>query len=331
MTYRFAASIQIVVVLTLLIYISNCPITALFIILLALFNDLTMLPIAYDYQNASSTPENPDVANILTVSAALGSMETVFTLLFAYANGKTGWFEDDYTIKSGCSTSAQAAVWLQMFIATELLIFSARAPSYIFFSLAPSPALACSVFIGCLVASLMAGLTSTFGDLGGTDIVLIWAYNIVCLFVIDVVKVMIFKFYNLNTEVLKDVAEVTGPLSVSEKPAVSNPMAKQNDVESSRVDSASHSMNDEFTRESISTSRLTDWAVKNDPRLSSVDRMSQARSNKPRRSSVGRSQDHDMEGRISVVSKISASASELRPSTAGVKLRPNTPANRKLK
>ena len=44
---------QIVVVLTLLIYISNCPIDSLMIVLLALFNDLTMLPIAYDRQQVN--------------------------------------------------------------------------------------------------------------------------------------------------------------------------------------------------------------------------------------------------------------------------------------
>jgi magnesium-transporting ATPase (P-type) len=49
-TYRFAATIQIVIVLTLLIFISNCPINSLYIIILALLNDLTMLPIAYDNQ-----------------------------------------------------------------------------------------------------------------------------------------------------------------------------------------------------------------------------------------------------------------------------------------
>ena len=38
--YRFAATIQIVVVLTILIYVANCSINSLYIILLALFNDL---------------------------------------------------------------------------------------------------------------------------------------------------------------------------------------------------------------------------------------------------------------------------------------------------
>lgn len=82
MTYRFEATIQIVIVLTLLIYISNCPIQSLYIILLALFNDLTMLPIAYDRQQASVTPETPNVAQILALATLLGVLETCFTLLW---------------------------------------------------------------------------------------------------------------------------------------------------------------------------------------------------------------------------------------------------------
>ena len=83
-TYRFAATIQIVIVLTLLIFISNCPIESLYVIILALFNDLTMLPIAYDRQQASAVPENPDVSKMLFVSGGLGMAATGFSLLFAY-------------------------------------------------------------------------------------------------------------------------------------------------------------------------------------------------------------------------------------------------------
>ena len=91
--YRFAATIQIVIVLTVLIFVSNCPINSLFIVLLALFNDLTMLPIAYDQQQVSKDPENPSVENILRLSILLGLMETGFTLLYAYAAVDTGIFQ----------------------------------------------------------------------------------------------------------------------------------------------------------------------------------------------------------------------------------------------
>lgn len=92
--YRFAATIQIVVVLTILIFVANCSIDSLFIILLALFNDLrfetptatvialdfesclsvclsvcSMLPVAYDRQQASAGPEHPGGAPYIHVAA----------------------------------------------------------------------------------------------------------------------------------------------------------------------------------------------------------------------------------------------------------------------
>ena len=73
--------------------------------LLALFNDLTMLPIAYDRQQASLTPEDPNVFKILSLSALLGTLETGFTLLWAYASYQTGFFRSDFVIgaNTGCS------------------------------------------------------------------------------------------------------------------------------------------------------------------------------------------------------------------------------------
>ena len=207
-TYRFAASMQIVVVLTLLIYISNCPIESLYIVLLALFNDLTMLPIAYDRQQASLTPEEPNVMKILALSGLLGVLETCFSLLWAYASWQTKFFRSNFVIgaNTGCSTQAQAGVWLQMAIATELLIFSARAPSYMWTSIPPSLELFVSVMIGCFIFSLLAGLASFFGGLWIADIAIIWFYDIICLVIIDVIKVAYLKAINENTDVLADDA-----------------------------------------------------------------------------------------------------------------------------
>lgn len=202
-TYRFAASLQIVIVLTLLIYISNCPINSLYIIILALFNDLTMLPIAYDRQQASAAPETPDVTKMIILSGLLGVLQTAFSLLWAYASDQTGFFHSDFVI-SQCSVQAQAGVWVQMSVAAELLIFSARAPSYIMTSLPPSITLFSSVIFGCFVISLFAAVIPYFGFLHINDIIIIWAYDIICLFFIDLVKVFYLKMTNESTDVLPE-------------------------------------------------------------------------------------------------------------------------------
>ena len=201
--YRFAATIQIVLVLSLVIYISNCPINSLYVILLALFNDITMLPIAYDKQHASKTPETPEVSRILLLSFLLGAIETALSLLFAYGASETGLFDDNYDLPT-CDTTIQAAVWLQMSIAGELLIFSARAPTFMFLSISPSVPLTVSVLCGCVVTSLLAGLFDMFGGLSIKAILLIWAYDIMGLIVIDICKVGFLRGFNESQEVLDD-------------------------------------------------------------------------------------------------------------------------------
>ena len=151
MIYRFAATIQIVIVLSFLIYVSNCPINSLYVILLALFNDITMLPIAYDVQQASKVPETPDVTRILLLSFVLGVLETILSLFFAYGIAYSELFSTDSgdLDVSTCSGELQSIIWLQMTIAAELLIFTARAPGYIMRSIRPSTALMLSVIGGC--------------------------------------------------------------------------------------------------------------------------------------------------------------------------------------
>merc|ERR1719379_3162650 len=59
--YRMAATIQIVLVLSILIYVYDRPLPPLYVVLLALFNDISMLPIADDNASPSSAPEIPSL------------------------------------------------------------------------------------------------------------------------------------------------------------------------------------------------------------------------------------------------------------------------------
>lgn len=327
-TYRFAATMQIVIVLSMLIYISNCTVNPLFIIILALFNDLTMLPIAYDQQQASRNPENPDVFKMILTSFVYGTMETIFSLIFAYGAEHSGIFEGDYRV-TDCNKDTQGAIWLQMFIAAELLIFVTRAPKLIIFSLAPSPALFVSVITGCIVCSLMAGCASTFGGLAFVDIVLIWAFDIICLAFMDLLKVGLAEFFNEQTDVLPDQVE-TG--SISDKPKKHGTASK--DIESSGTEVDALRENEDVTRASMSANRLTEWAMHNNERLSSVDGIVRASKANNRTLSSNHHPHLIREsmsgmGRMSVSQSVNMSRStDLRSSFVSANLRPNIPSNR---
>lgn len=186
--YRIAAAIQIVFSLMLLIFISNCEINSLFVILLALFNDLTLLPIAYDRQQASATPDTINISHMLLLSLVLGITQTIFTMLWAYgASHVPGLFKSNLSV-SACPITAQNAIWVQMTVSTELLIFSTRASSLLWVSYPPSPSLLVSVLLGSIIISVLAGAVPAFGPLPVTDILLVWAFTIFGLFVSDLVK-----------------------------------------------------------------------------------------------------------------------------------------------
>lgn len=331
-TYRFAATIQIVVVLTLLIFISNCAIDSLYVVILALFNDLTMLPIAYDAQQASKSPENPDVNKLLIVAAGLGFLGTSFSMLFAYGARylKGSVFIKNYDIDL-CNVGTtdqtyriQSAIWLQIFIAAELLIFSARAPSYFWVSIAPSPALFFSVMLGNIIASIMAGQSVRFGALPAQDICVIWAYDIICLLFIDILKVWIYKFFNESTEVLPELTE-TG--SVSDR----YPGAHKDHHEAGEQGSEFAGHTEDHSRLSNSANRMSNWALSHS---GSATRASMSGGVRPSVAALAHHEAKNKEmaftERISVSTShhLSSSSNALRPSLTVGTLRPNVPSNK---
>lgn len=323
-TYRFGATIQLVLVLTVLILGVQCIINPFFVILLALFNDITMLPIAYDYQAASSLPEQPNVAKLLTVAAALGFLQTVYTLIFALAIIQSDLFDGNYSVyakvglqldddvESHCDKPTQAIIWLQMFIAAELLIFSARAPSYFWLSYAPSPFLFCSVMAGNVIASIIANVSEDFGAISGSDIVVTWTYNVLCLITVDILKVWIFKLQDENMETLPDV----DPFLVEKLTSTDIESSSSNQLRESKVSSQSD--------------RMSEWAVSK----SGDSRMSQLQNASVRASHAQFNRKHNQrmitDGAVVPASSANGDYSGgLRPSIVGQNrnLRPNAPAN----
>merc|ERR1719310_2068650 len=84
--YRMAATIQIVLVLSIMIYGYDVVMNPLYVILLALFNDISMLPIADDTASPSSRPEIPSLPEILLASVIYGGMLTLQSIgMFEFA------------------------------------------------------------------------------------------------------------------------------------------------------------------------------------------------------------------------------------------------------
>ena len=70
--YRICVTVQVVAFLCVVSFVYNDVFEALYIILLALFHDLTIVTIAYDHQTPSMKPEIPTVAMLIFIAYSMG-------------------------------------------------------------------------------------------------------------------------------------------------------------------------------------------------------------------------------------------------------------------
>jgi H+-transporting ATPase len=202
--YRMAATIQIVVVLSILIYGYNVVMTPLYVILLALLNDISMIPIAQDNAAPSSSPEIPSMPQILLASTIYGVLLTVQSIGFFEYGLHSSWLDGkaDPCTSSNCEYLSTCA-YLQISIAIEFVILSCRAPGFILSpkylldpAVRPSVALLAGVMFANILVSVLAGVGTVIYQVEWVDIGFIWIYDIVGLLIIDIIKVAL-RFWQL--------------------------------------------------------------------------------------------------------------------------------------
>lgn len=192
--YRMAASAILVLVLSIVVFGGNgCTVESILIILLALINDVSMLPVAYDNADATAKPQLPNTTKLILTSLYFGLVHTALILGWLFGLGGTSSdqeigslidFKECYNNVSFTDPTG-AFIWLHLLIVTELAIFSVRAPSFFFLSL-PSIWLIVSVLGTCIIATIVAHFAL---DLSGWGILWIWLYNIVSFVLVDAGKI----------------------------------------------------------------------------------------------------------------------------------------------
>merc|ERR1711968_44627 len=209
--YRLSATIQIVVVLGVITLERGCSMNPTYVILLAIFNDVTMLPLSSDNQKASRNPERPNITGLIIMSGVIGLIEAIASLVYAYAlhgimyqgngagnpslpctsvfNKKTMHPQLTPTHCTTCDAGTQVAIFLQMFLSAEFLIFSMRTTGPFCLDM-PTPMLLVSVIGACIIASIWAGvgIPPMQSSMPFVDIVYTWLYTLAVLILIDVAK-----------------------------------------------------------------------------------------------------------------------------------------------
>jgi len=189
--YRVAASIIMALTLSIIIFVTGCAVDSLLVIILALLNDLSMIPVAYDKASATTKPQLPNATKLVLQSLFYGLFLTVVSLAFIFSLDYSNSLEHGIDLKT-CTGETQGFVWFHLVLVTELAVFSVRSPGYFLFNL-PSLVLAASVIVTCIIGGVIAVFGST---LHADNLGYIIAFNIAVLLVVDAIKLWFRKLIN---------------------------------------------------------------------------------------------------------------------------------------
>ncbi len=190
--YRISETIRIMFFVVLaMVFFDFYPITAIMIILLAFFNDVPIMTIAYDHTGLEKNPVRWNMQQVITVATAMGIVGVVgsFGMLLIAMD----WLHLDVT-------QIQTYVFLKMAVAGHLVLFVARTKGHFWQRPWPAPIMVWSAVVTKLAATLLAAYG--FGlitPITWPEIALIWGYSIASALVTDWVKVRVYRHISRET------------------------------------------------------------------------------------------------------------------------------------
>jgi H+-transporting ATPase len=187
--YRITETIRIMIFVVLaMIVFDFYPITAIMIILLAFFNDVPIMAIAYDNTALAQQPVRWNMHRVITVSTVMGVIGTLGSFLMLYL--AVDWLQLSIP-------KVQTYIFLKMAVAGHLTLFVARSRSWYIKRPFPAPIMIWAAVSTKLAATLLCaygfGLVT---PVSWSEIALVWGYSIVWSFVTDAAKVSVYRCFD---------------------------------------------------------------------------------------------------------------------------------------
>ena len=185
--YRITETIRIMVFVVLAMLVFNFyPITAIMIILLAFFNDVPIMTIAYDHTALDPKPVRWEMHRVILVSTVMGltGVAGSFLMLFVAVD-----------MLHLSTAQLQSFIFLKMAVAGHLTLFISRSKGFFLKKPYPAPIMIWSA-VGTKVAATILVAYGFFGlvtPIGWRSIGLIWAYSFTWALVTDWAKLMVYR------------------------------------------------------------------------------------------------------------------------------------------
>jgi H+-transporting ATPase len=191
--YRITETIRIMFFVVLAMTIFNFyPITAIMIILLAFFNDLPIMTIAYDNTWLDPKPVRWDMRRVLTVSTVLGLIGVVETF---------GMLLIGKMVLGLNISQIQTLIFLKLAVAGHLTLFVARTKRPFLTKPYPAPILLWSAIGTKVLATFLVvygiGLVT---PISWATAGIVWGYALAWIFVEDWAKLQVYKHLNTSSE-----------------------------------------------------------------------------------------------------------------------------------
>lgn len=193
--YACAVTIRIVVCFSIMAFGWRFDFPSFMVLIIAVLNDGTIMTLSLDRVLPSTTPDSWDLAEVFAYGIGYGLYLTGSTIALYAVMRHTNFFEDRFGVeplgKESDDRKAHMVIYLQVAIISQALIFVTRShgPSW---TERPSYAL----MIAFCIAQLIASIIAAFGNWGFTNVQaisggwigIVWVWNIVWYFPLDLVK-----------------------------------------------------------------------------------------------------------------------------------------------
>lgn len=196
--YRVALTMTIMflVVLSSIIFKFR-PLTAIAIVMMSLLDDLPIMSIAYDNTAVGNRPMRWQMSNVLTTATILGVFSVIQSMLMLSvshglidSHDTFGWL--DMTSQS----QLQTIMFLQIVSAGCLMLFVCRAEKWVFERPFPAKTLLLAISSTQIITILMCYFGWLVSAISMKTIVFVWIYNVVWMFIMNIIKLAIDKYLN---------------------------------------------------------------------------------------------------------------------------------------
>ncbi|CAI0420874.1 unnamed protein product [Linum tenue] len=194
--YAVSITIRIVLGFMLIALIWKFDFSPFMVLIIAILNDGTIMTISKDRVKPSPLPDSWKLKEIFATGVVLGTYLAVMTVLFFFGAYGSDFFSEKFGVRSirHSPDELTAAVYLQVSIVSQALIFVTRSRSW---SFVERPGV--MLMIAFLIAQLVATLIAVYASWGFARIKgigwgwagVIWLYSLVFYFPLDILKFII--------------------------------------------------------------------------------------------------------------------------------------------